>query len=140
MHTIDCSAASMILEGQPIREEEQIASRFQGELIWSPEKVRLHLDDAQKSRSIRGDTLRRKLAGLPVLPANVLYYLRSQQTIIPSAWRGKTIFFWGSVFRHSEDEAAYVECLAWDGSGWDKCYRMIVDTWAAGDLAAVLEV
>ena len=116
-HIIDCSVQPMIPEGWSIHEEDQIASRFQGELIWDAAKIGLHLDEAQTKGSIVGDDLLKKLDGQPVLPVNVGDYLLNHPALIPLDWKGKAIFFWGTVYRGS-DGHLFVRCLSWADRRW----------------------
>ncbi|TAK05350.1 hypothetical protein EPO33_05305 [Patescibacteria group bacterium] len=134
---IDCSLQPMIPEGWSIREEDQIKSRFQGELIWSPEKIGLHLDEAQKTGSIVGNELRKKLEGQPVLPAKVLDYLLAHPALIPPDWKGKYVYFWGSVYRRSDGNAS-VRCLYWGDRGWYWLSYRLGHYWGHRDPGAVL--
>lgn len=119
---IDCSVQPMIPNGWSIHEEDQIASRFQGKLIWDAAEVGLHLDPAQADDGvIKGEDLRKKLEGQLVLPANVLdYSLLAHPGLIPMDWKGKSVFFWGTIYRDL-DGSRYVRYLYWDdgvGSGF----------------------
>lgn len=137
-HRIDCSVQPMIPVGWKVRPEDQIASRFQGELLWSPDKVRLHLDPGQSGDGrIEGEELKAKLAGVPVLPANVLDYLLAHKTLIPPEWKGKAVFFWGTAYRYS-DSRACVRCLRWDSQGWYWYGYWLDDDWCGSDPSAIL--
>ena len=136
---IDCSVQPTIPRGWSIREEDQIASRFQGQLVWSPEKIRLHLDPGQENGGVlKGDALRKKLEGQPVLPANVGDYLLCHPELIPSCWKGKCVFFW-TVYRGS-DGSLCVRFLYWVGRswGWVWGYDWLDDDWDGQRPAAVL--
>jgi hypothetical protein len=52
-----------------------------------------------------------------VLNANVLDYLLDHEEIIPEEWKGKYIYFWGTVYRHNRGNR-YVRCLCWIGYTW----------------------
>lgn len=136
-HLIDCSAQPMIPEGWRIEPEDQIASRFQGELVWSPEKIRLHLDDAQKTGTIVGNDLKKKLEGQLVLPANVLDYLIAHPALIPLDWKEKAVFFWGTIYRNSVG-SAYVRFLDWDGGRWCWSDDWLDNGWFGSIPSAVL--
>ncbi len=57
------------------------------------------------------------MKGKKVLNANVLEYLLKNPRAIPEEWKGKYVFFWGTIYRRS-DGRLYVRCLVWDGSQW----------------------
>jgi hypothetical protein len=83
---------------------------------WNP-RISLYLSKKQKKGSIGGHDLRKELSGQPVLNANVLDYLFAHPELIPEEWKGKLVFFWGTIYRNS-DGYLYVRCLGWDGSRW----------------------
>lgn len=93
-----------------------------GQWPWDPSKIILYLSKKQKkSGTIEGNKLRQeleKLEGMLTLNANVLDYLLAHPEIIPEEWKGKAVFFWGTIYRHS-DGYLIVRCLYWDGSQWD---------------------
>lgn len=51
------------------------------------------------------------------LNANVLDYLLENPILIPEEWKGKWVFFWGTIYRSSSG-CLYVRCLYWGGSRW----------------------
>ncbi|MEK7766143.1 MAG: hypothetical protein AAB368_07885 [bacterium] len=138
INTIDCSVQPMIPNGWEIRPEDQIASRFRGELIWTPEKIRLHLDPGQADGGVlKGDDIRKRLEGQPVLPANVGDYLLAHPVLIPSDWKGKYIYFWGTVF-HNSDNGLCVRYLCWGARGWHWSNGWLDFGWRGQGPAAVL--
>jgi len=103
IHIIDCSVQPMIPDGWRINPKDQIASRVSGELIWTPEQIRLHLDPAQEGDGVlKGDALQKKLDGQRVMPANVLDYLLANPALIPPDWKEQTVSFWGTVYSGGE--------------------------------------
>ena len=48
---------------------------------------------------------------------NVLDYLLKNSQLIPEEWKGKAVFFWGTIFRDS-DGSLYVRYLHWSGASW----------------------
>lgn len=88
-----------------------------GRFAWDPTKVGLFLADQQKPGVIVGHVLRKVLKNLPVLNANVLDYLLANPELIPHEWKGKYVFFWGTIYRDS-DGNLYVRYLYWQGGRW----------------------
>jgi len=140
--TVDCSAPPFVPEGWEIRPGDQLASAFRGRLEWDPGRVRLHLADGQRGNTVRGHDLKRELEGQPVLPANALdWLLEEPDGRIPESWKGKRVFFWGTVYRdldRDRDGDLYVRCLVWDGDCWDWRYRWLVGLWDDDAPAALL--
>ena len=86
---------------------------------------------------IRGTELREELKGKPVLNANVLDYLLKHPELIPEEWKGKAVFFWGTIYRDSRGNLC-VRCLYWDGSRWYWSHNWLDDFWLADNLALLL--
>jgi len=116
-HLIDCDSVPFPSDGWSVEEHKK-----GGTFKFNPEKVSLYLSKKQKKGSIEGNDLRKELANRQTLNANVLDYLLAHPELIPEEWKGKNIFFWGTIYRDS-DGSLYVRCLSWRGSkwGWD-CY------------------
>lgn len=96
-----------------------------GQFEWSPEKVLLYLSENQQNgKYIVGNELRKELANKPVLNANVLDYLLAHPELIPEEWKGKAVFFWGTIYRRSDDHLV-VRCLDWDGERWHWSYNWL---------------
>lgn len=95
----------------------------QGKILWEPEKISFYLSDKQKTDRIIGNDLQKGLEDKPVLNANVLDFLLENPHLIPESWkqdeqdRTRYIFFWGTIFRGS-DEYLVVRDLCWGGGGW----------------------
>jgi hypothetical protein len=94
-----------------------------GTIEWDKEKYKdsLFLSPEQiAKKSIKGEDLLTliKKEKIPVLNANVLDYLLEHKEEIPDEWKGKIVYFWGTIFRNS-DGNRNVRCLYWDGSSWD---------------------
>ena len=138
--TIDCSVAPFVPEGWTVAPaNEQVGSRFTGEIVWGPETtpVALHLDPGQQGDGrVVGTELRTRLAGKPVLPANVLDYLLAHPTLIPESWKGQAVFFWGTIYRHADGDLC-VRYLRWDGKSWGWFSGWLGGGWDATGPAAV---
>jgi len=103
-------------------------------------KVILHLVKQQTGdRVIRGYELRKELdnSKLVLLNANLLDYLLERPELIPDAWKGKMVFFWGTVHRRSDGDLN-VRYLDWYGGRWDWYYDWLGYGWYSDSPAAVL--
>lgn len=129
-HLIDCDAAPYTPP------DWEVESHKKGGLWkWNP-KLTLCLSKKQKKGSIVGNDLRKELANQPVLNANVLDYLLAHPELIPEEWKGKAIFFWGTIYRNSGGDL-YVRCLCWRGAGWYWGGRWLGGGFYSGDPAAL---
>jgi hypothetical protein len=130
-HAIDCDVNPYVPNGWKV--EEHIKG---GKLRWNPDEVELWLADEQKGGVIEGNKLRKLLKGKPVLNACVLDYLLANPHLIPEEWKSKYVFFWGTIYRHSDGDLC-VRCLGWDGDGWDWSSHWLVSNFS-GNSPAVL--
>jgi hypothetical protein len=123
-HSIDCDADPFLPQGWEI-EEHVRGGHFQ----WNASKVELWLAGGQKNgKVLEGNKLRKELAKKVNFNANVLDYLLAHPHLIPEEWKGKAVFFWGTVYR-SSGGYLYVRCLYWDGGRWDWSDRWLDDGW-----------
>lgn len=123
-HIIDCSVQPFCPDKWEILPpKEQISTRFQGSLKWDKvaQKEMFHLSEKQTTGNkwIKGNELRKELEDKKIvaLPANVLDYLLANPHLIPEEWKGKAVFFWGTIYR-SSDGSLCVRYLYWGGSAW----------------------
>jgi len=130
-HLIDCSAAPFIPPGWSI-EEHQPGGLWK----WDPAKISLYLSKKQRKGNISGHNLRRELLGKRVMNANVLDYLLAHPELIPEEWKGKYIFFWGTIYRRS-DGCLFVRYLRWNGSEWYWSYYWLANDFYSGHPAAL---
>lgn len=129
---IDCDAAPFVLDVWKVEEHKK-----GGQLIFDPSHFEFYLDEGQENdKYVEGNKLRQRLAGKPVLNANVLDYLLANPDLIPEEWKtdetGNTryIFFWGTVYRDRGSSGDLcVRCLYWDGDGWRWRYGWLDDVW-----------
>lgn len=112
-HIINTDAAPFIPDGWKVEEHKKM-----GQLIWDPSKLSLYLSKKQQGGCIEGNKLRKELEGKPVMNANVLDYLLANPTLIPEEWKGKAIYFWGTIYR-DYDGYLYVRYLCWCDVRWD---------------------
>lgn len=122
---INCDADPFVPEGWEV--EEHIKG---GQFQWNPNGIKLYLSKKQQNGSIEGNKLRKELANEPVLNANILDYLLAHPELIPEEWKGKYIFFWGTIYRYSDGRLC-VRCLYWSGDRWYWRGR-----WLGGDFSS----
>ena len=134
VHTIVRAAAPFVPKNWKV-EEHQLGSQLQ----WDPDRVSLFLCEEQKGGSIEGRKLRQKLQGEPVLNANILDYLLANPQLIPEEWKGKAVFFWGTIYRYRHSYGhLFVRYLYWDGEQWLWDYRWLDFDFLGGHPAALL--
>lgn len=131
-HIIDCDKDPFVPQSWKV--EEHIKG---GHFEWDPAKIDLYLSKKQKKGVIRGNDLRKELKGKPVFNANALDYLLSNQHLIPEEWKGKFMFFWGTIYRSSTGGLA-VRYLSWGVSRWRWNYRWLDYDWDVSGPAALL--
>lgn len=102
-------------------------------------QIELYLDPAQSGGSILGHDLRNVLKGKPVLNANVLNWLLQEenQHLIPEEWKGKYVFFWGTIYRRPAGSLS-VRYLRWSGGQWGWFWLWLDDRWDEAHPAALL--
>ncbi len=111
-----------------------------GMITLNPSAITLHLSEHQKNgKSIEGHKLRKELEKMPVMNACVLDYLLANPHLIPEEWKGKAVFFWGTIFRYS-DGNLYVRCLIWRGGQWQSYYGWLDRDWDGSFPAALSQV
>ena len=128
-HIIDCNKKPFVPDGWKV--ETHIKG---GKMKWSIPQ--LYLSEKQKSGYILGTDLQKKLADKHVLNANVLDYLLAHPELIPEEWKGKYIFFWGTIYRGSDDYL-YVRYLCWFGGRWNWGNHWLGRGWDGYDPAAL---
>lgn len=122
-HVIDCDASPFVPEGWEVVEHQN-----SGSFKWNPDEIELYIAGEQKSGSIGGHELKKKLMGKPVLNANVLDYLLEHPELIPEVWKGKWIYFWGTIYRDPVGSLC-VRCLRWYGGEWGWSDGWLVSQW-----------
>jgi hypothetical protein len=131
-HLIDCDATLLIPDGWTVVEH-----RKGGQWKWDPREVQLHLATRQQQgKVIQGRDLRKELKDKPVFSVNVLNYLRAHPELIPDDWKGKAVFFWGTIYRDRGGDL-YVRYLYWDGDRWGWDCHWLDYGWSSDDPAAV---
>ncbi len=130
-HVIDCDVDPFVPEGWTVESHKK-----SGLFKWDASKIELYLSkNQQRSKYIQGNKLREELAQKPTLNANVLDYLLKHPELIPEEWKGKAIFFWGTIYRGSGGYPG-VRYLGWHGSHWDWRYYWLSNNFSSNDPAA----
>ncbi len=84
------------------------------------------------------EKLRRlKAAGYIRLDAKILQTLWGNKNLIPESWKGKHVYFDGTVLR-SPNGLRYVLYLCWYGDEWRWLYYWLEGDWDGHDPSAVL--
>lgn len=111
-HLIDTDATPFIPDGWSV---EKHAGH--GLWKWNHSSVQLFLSKEQTQSYAFGNDIQKvieKQKGKIILNANVLDYLLAHPELIPEAWKGKAVFFWGTIYRIS-DGILCVRFLNWRG-------------------------
>lgn len=135
-HIIDCDAEPFVPDGWSVEEHKK-----GGKFEWEPNDIKLYFSDNQKDSrknfGIDGNDLRKELEDQYVLNANILDYLLTNQRLIPEEWKGKYVFFWGTIYR-LPDGALSVRYLCWRGGEWRWDDYWLGGNWGYDDPAVVL--
>ncbi len=138
-HIIDLDAKPFIPERWRVRKIVQLRGSVIGQFKYDPTKVKLHLSkNQQDGRVIKGRELRKELETQPVLNANLLDFYLDHPDLIPEEWKGKLVFFWGTIYRNPLGHLC-IRCLYWDGGRWIGYYRLLVNDWYSNHPAALLD-
>ncbi len=144
-HIVDCDADATIPSGYSWTIERhikggQVRLERRGDTLYvDGKKVILQLVKRQtRNGVIQGHELRKELENgkLVLLNANLLDYLLEHPELIPDAWKGKVVFFWGTIYRHSV--GPIVRFLRWDDGRWCGHSYWLVIGWRSNYPAAVL--
>lgn len=112
-HIIDGSCDPCIPDGFKIEYHKK-----NGLFKFDTAKISLYLSLEQKRNYyIIGNDLRKEVAQKKIANANVLDHLILHQELIPEEWRGKAIFFWGTIYRR-HDGNLFVRHLYHRASKW----------------------
>ncbi len=137
-HIIDLDAKPFILTRWSVKEIDQLASRVRGQFKYDHIGAKLHLSkNQQNGKIIWGHELRKELETQPVLNANLLDFYLVYPELIPEEWKGKLVFFWGTIYRDSDDFLC-VRCLRWRGDRWDWSRHHIDSDWSSSYPAVLL--
>lgn len=138
-HLIDCDTAPFCPDIWTVEDHHK-----DGQLVFDPANIQLYLCNGQMDgRSIEGHKLRKELAKMHVMNANVLDYLVAHPELIPDSWKtnknGNThyIYFFGTIYRNGCGRL-YVRFLYWRGCRWQWNFLWLGGNFNGYDPAAVL--
>ena len=124
-------------DGLKGEEEEDPRSLALNEI--NPSKIELIITLTEGEESVNGEENLRRLqaTGNILLDANVLLAFWNNQHLIPESWKGKYVYFPGTILR-DPDGGRLVFYLGWNGSEWHWSYYWLGGDWYVGDFSAVL--
>jgi len=135
-HVIDCDVEPFIEPRWRVEEHKK-----GGQFKWDPQTIRLYLSKGQRGEASRmeGGKLRKELEGKPVVNANVLDYLFEHPHLIPEEWKGKAVYFWGTIYRDAVGNLD-VRYLVFFENQWKWFYQRINQpAWHYHAFAALFE-
>ncbi|MDO8516116.1 MAG: hypothetical protein Q7S28_02600 [bacterium] len=108
-------------------------------VIIDPAKIDLAvmLSSGEGSISGKENQKRLKASGKTLLDVRVMEELLKHPELIPDSWKGKYVFFWGTIFRDADGRLS-VPCLCWGGDGWYWDDRWLSYVWNSDSPAACL--
>jgi hypothetical protein len=139
---IDCDAAPSVPDDWSVVEH-----RKGGLWRWNPARVSLYyakktITTPDERQIIRGHDFREELMNNQlVMNANLLDYLLAYPALIPEEWKGKIIFFFGTIY-HLHVGGLCVRGLYWDKDQhcWYDYFRWLDWAFDSSCEAAVLKV
>ena len=130
---VDCDADPFI----PSALSSVVSHQSGGQFLFDIKNISLYLSPHQKNEDfIKGDMLQRELANKHVLNANVLDYLLAHPNLIPEAWKGKKVFFWGTIYLGTYGLLT-VRSLVFCDNLWRPDYYWINFGWFGNYFAAI---
>jgi hypothetical protein len=114
-YTVDLDADPFLPNGWKVESHKK-----GGKIPFNPNMVDPYLSDEQENGYIQGNDLCEKLEAKNPYNANMLDFYLAHPELIPESWKGKCVFFWGTIYRRTADRLC-VRYLGWcsDGWGWD---------------------
>jgi hypothetical protein len=84
-----------------------------GPFTWDPSKIEDYLFELTANGEMPdGQALFKQFSGKkPALNANILEYVLARPFLIPEEWKGRFVFFNGTIYRSSADSGLWCRCL-----------------------------
>jgi hypothetical protein len=139
IYEIDFDKAPYIPDGWTLLpDNEQLRNRIHGKMKFDSTKINLYLDAAQKrGRYIEGNELRDRLTNMPVFGVQLRDFYLEYPHFIPEEWKGKAIYFWGSIYQDSNGDL-YVPCLCWRDLRWCSGFDWLNRIWRNNNPSIIL--
>jgi len=135
---INCDLPPFVPEGFTLLpDSEQLPNRTKGKVKFDISKVELYLSEKQKTGYIKGEELLRELKPKTVLTSHFLKYFLDNPELIPEEWKGKYIYFWGTLLRNPGGRRS-VLYFYWFGGRWSWVYSWLDSDWHDDSLSAGL--
>lgn len=129
-YLVDLDADPFLPDGWKVEEHQK-----GGQIKYDSTKVRLYLSRKQQNgKVIDGNELRKELKSQKVMNANLLDFYLKNPHLIPEKWKGKAVFFWGTIYRGA-DGYLDVRCLYWRSGRWHWLYDYLDDEFSGGPAA-----
>jgi hypothetical protein len=130
--TVDLDADPFVPNGWTLVEHQK-----GGKFEWNVSNVKLHVSPNQQRKSgIEGNWLREQLKGKRPYNAILLDYLLENQDLIPEQWKGKFVYFWGTLYRDTGNKTC-VRCLCRHRGEWRWHYGWLESYFTGSEPAAV---
>jgi hypothetical protein len=128
---VDLDAAPYVPEGWKVESHTK-----GGKILFSPNMVDLYLSEEQRTVLTQGDDLRKKVEVKNPYNANLLDFYLAHPELIPESWKGKYVFFWGTIYIRA-DGRPHVRSLGWNVDRWDWYCTWLDFAWGSNSPAAV---
>jgi hypothetical protein len=108
-----------------------------GKFEWNSSNLKLYVSPNQQGKSgIGGNQLREELKGKSPYNANLLDYLLENPDLVPEQWKGKFVYFWGTVYQDTGDKTC-VRCLCRHRGEWRWHYGWLESDFIGSEPAVV---
>ena len=110
-----------------------------GTFIWNTATVRLYLSESQRGdEGVSGHKLQEELKNKIVFNINLRDHLIEYPHLIPEEWKGKTIYFWGTILgtQFGSPHVPYIWC---DRDCWFPGEQLLQNSFGSNEPALVLE-
>jgi hypothetical protein len=138
-YVIDCESAPFDLSGANL---VVLDHRTNGKVIWDSSKFTPWLySDQRVGRSVEVNVLYRELMSKNVMNACVLDFLLVNTHLIPSVWRDRSLYFWGTIYSYPGTAVPYVRFLVWQeyANRWVWGYCGMAGYWNSTSPALVMQ-
>jgi len=131
---VDLDAVPFIPEGWAVESHQQ-----GGQFVFDASQLKLcrAADQRIGEQFIGGRKLWLETENWPVVNANILDFLLANPHLIPEDWKGKSVFFWGTVYRELDYKNLCVRYLYWNDVQWQWKFHYMSYVWDGHNPALV---